>query len=141
MGRHESGWKERQQIEHRNLVDLPQRRHSTYCLIITELSRLPSLPFTVGLDNLLFSRCSIRPDGSYSVVLVKVTHRSSRAGPHFSKFHGLQLLELSQAWGTSLNVGSFEFDITSGAINWNMKEGPMSAVAAWSKALDPKRGK
>jgi hypothetical protein len=36
-------------------------------LIITELSRLPSLPFTVGLDNLLFCRCSIRPDDSNSV--------------------------------------------------------------------------
>jgi hypothetical protein len=51
-----------------NLVDLPQRRDSTYCLIIMELSRPPSLAFTAGLDNLLFCRCSIRPDSSYGVV-------------------------------------------------------------------------
>ena len=40
--------------------------------------------------------------------------------------------------GESLNVGSFGF-ITSGESNLDMKGGPISAVAAWSKAFRSQR--
>ena len=47
---------------------LPQRRHSTYRLIIAKLSRLPSPHSLLDWIALLFCRCSIRPDGNNSAV-------------------------------------------------------------------------